>query len=80
MEGLEEISVEDKGQLIELITYGHALRRVAQTYTNDNSSRSHTVVFINLIKKNGKRSKLSLIDLAGSEKVSRTGAKGETLE
>lgn len=37
-------------------------------------------MFINLVKKNGKRSKLSLIDLAGSEKVGRTGATGETLE
>ena len=66
VEGLLEVSVEDKNQLIDLITYGHGLRKVAHTYTNDHSSRSHTVVFINLVKKNGKRSKLSLIDLAGS--------------
>ena len=72
--------MDNKNQLIDLITYGHALRKVAQTYTNDYSSRSHTVVFIYLVKKNGKRSKLSLIDLAGSEKVGRTGATGETLE
>lgn len=71
-----EISVEDKTQLIDLITYGHGLRKVSQTYSNDYSSRSHTVVFINLVKKNGKRSKLSLIDLAGSEKVARSGATG----
>ena len=72
--------MEDKEQLIDLITFGHSLRKVAHTYTNDHSSRSHTVVFINILKKNGKKAKLSLIDLAGSEKVSKTGATGETLE
>lgn len=79
-----EISVDNEEQLIDLINFGHGLRKVAQTYHNDYSSRSHTMLFINhkKIGRDGhtKKSKLCLVDLAGSEKVSKTGAKGDTLE
>ena len=52
---------------------------------NDQSSRSHSVFLINLIQKNketGKTlsGKLFLVDLAGNERVSKTGAEGLVLE
>lgn len=48
---------------------------------NDNSSRSHAVVLLELTQKDtekggSKTGKLYLVDLAGSEKVSKTGAEG----
>jgi len=29
-----------------LIKFGHKARKIATTYNNDNSSRSHTILFI----------------------------------
>lgn len=79
-----EIGVDNEVQLIDLINFGHGLRKVAHTYHNDYSSRSHTMLILHhkRIDRDGKifKSKLCLIDLAGSEKVSKTGATGDTLE
>ena len=52
---------------------------------NAESSRSHSIFIItatcnNTANGTKKRGKLYLVDLAGSEKVSKTGAKGETLK
>jgi kinesin family protein 5 len=52
---------------------------------NDSSSRSHLIFLlaVNLFNKtdnSSKNSKLYLIDLAGSEKISKTGAQGKALE
>ena len=49
---------------------------------NEHSSRSHSIMTINLVGNNiqdagSVRSKLHLIDLAGSERVSKTDATGE---
>ena len=58
-------------------------RHVTRTKMNDESSRSHLVFAIMLHVENlqtGKvsKGKLSLIDLAGSERLSKTGAEGQT--
>lgn len=53
------------------------------TRLNDYSSRSHTIFQVEIIQKTGdeeKRGLLNLIDLAGSEKVSKSKVTGETLE
>jgi kinesin family protein 5 len=52
---------------------------------NEHSSRSHSVLLINVKQDNKKTKtklsgKLCLVDLAGSEKVSKTGATGAVLE
>jgi kinesin family protein 5 len=79
-----EISVQNEEELANIINLGHGLRRVAHTYHNDYSSRSHTMLFLHnrRVDRDGnvQRSKLCLVDLAGSEKVSKTGATGDTLE
>jgi kinesin family protein 5 len=60
-------------------------RVVGHTNMNAGSSRSHLIVMLSIFQndklvQNAKRSKLFLIDLAGSEKISKTGAQGERLE
>ena len=54
------------------------------TRMNEYSSRSHTIFMVEISQRfsNGaeKKGKLNLIDLAGSEKVSKSGASGESLE
>lgn len=58
---------------------GQKNRIVASTNMNANSSRSHMIFLLSLNQFNtvdsaSKTSKLFLIDLAGSEKISKTGA------
>ena len=62
-----------------------AQRRVSRkTSMNSLSSRSHLVVILKLHQKlingNTKDSQLNFVDLAGSEKVSKSEATGDTLK
>ena len=71
--------------MIPVHVVGCNRRRTASTGMNDQSSRSHAVVLIELTQKDTERGgsktgRLYMVDLAGSEKVSKTGADGETLE
>ena len=54
-------------------------RRVAKTKINENSSRSHTILTLRITYEEYE-CKLCLIDLAGSEKVSKSGVYGHSLE
>ena len=68
---------------MELIRFGYKDRKTASTFHNDCSSRSHTVLFVFRNHACGDkvyRNKLCFIDLAGSEKISRSGVSGQTLE
>ena len=63
---------------------GSQNRKVAFTGMNDKSSRSHSLFIIHLFQKNIKKdstktSKLYFVDLAGSEKVGKTGVMGQQL-
>lgn len=72
-----------------LINLGLENRAIAPTLMNSTSSRSHTVLTINIEQRlsgNGStsfaktlRSKLLMVDLAGSERVQRTSSKGTRL-
>ncbi len=62
---------------------GNENRTIASTQMNECSSRAHTVITIEFkrtetfeTKKVEKFSQINLIDLAGSEKVGKTGATG----
>ena len=83
LDGLQEILVENEDELLNLIKLGHKGRKIAATYNNDISSRSHTILFVyrNFICKDQEyRCKLCFIDLAGSEKIRKSGVQGQTLE
>lgn len=83
LEGLIEVTVENKEEILNLIKVGHRGRKIATTYNNDFSSRSHTILFVyrNFICEDKEyKCKLCFIDLAGSEKVRKSGVKGQHLE
>jgi len=80
-------TVTNPDEVMQVFEDGHANRSVAATVMNAESSRSHSVFNIYLAAQedmNGKlctvQSKLNLIDLAGSERQSKTKAEGQTLE
>ena len=68
---------------MELIRFGMKDRKVAMTHNNDCSSRSHTVIFVyrtGIVDGKEVRNKICFVDLAGSEKVRKSGVKGQNLE
>ena len=71
-------------ELMKVLEIGDQTRTVKATRMNEYSSRSHTLFTIDVVQRfpnsAEKRGKLNLIDLAGSEKISKSGAAGETLE
>jgi kinesin family protein 18/19 len=86
--GVTEQQVHNYQQVIDLIIQGNKQRKTESTMANAVSSRSHAVLQL-MIKKstrleNGKEmiteSKLSLIDLAGSERASATNNRGIRLQ
>jgi len=65
--------------------YGNNNKQIAATNMNRDSSRSHTILSVavtqsDTVKNVKKASKLYIVDLAGSEKVSKTQASGLQLE
>lgn len=85
VENLTTYKVDSAEELLQYLKKGNANRITAATNMNDTSSRSHSVLNISLEtedKLSGakRRSQLYLIDLAGSEKASKTGAEGIRLD
>ncbi|KAG2454753.1 hypothetical protein HYH02_000588 [Chlamydomonas schloesseri] len=83
--GLKLEEVKDMGEVTAMIDRGKSNRSTYATNMNEHSSRSHLVlsVYITAVsKQNGTtlKGKLHLIDLAGSERLSRTGAQGDRLK
>merc|ERR1712096_552680 len=84
VEGCEQCYVKDSSEVYKLMNIGTANKHMAETKMNATSSRSHCVFLMNLAQKElttetRKTSKLIMVDLAGSEKVKRTEASGQTL-
>eukprot|EP00736_Rhodelphis_marinus_P005465 Rmarinus@m.5842 len=78
-------SVSSSDDLKQLVRRGCDLRATASTNMNDRSSRSHLMLSVEIVGahvSNGLRTrgKLNLIDLAGSERVWKSGATGSTLK
>ena len=81
--GLSWVGVASRAQLCQLLFSANQARATTTTNKNDNSSRSHTVLQIEITSRSAggerKCGMLSLIDLAGSERVSASGVVGAQL-
>ncbi|EGC34994.1 hypothetical protein DICPUDRAFT_8673, partial [Dictyostelium purpureum] len=87
---LQRIRIDSVEAALDIIALGEANRKVGNTKLNNKSSRSHAVLVLRLTAKPrnvpkeenpAKRcSKLCIIDLAGSERASRTEAVGDRLK
>jgi len=85
IEGVTEMYVRDSQEVMDLMTVGAGNRTVSSTQMNAVSSRSHGVFMLKLTQQNvatgsKKIAKLKMVDLAGAEKVAKTGASGVLLE
>eukprot|EP01084_Bolivina_argentea_P109665 196008_1 len=85
IENVTEMYVRDAQEVMDLMTMGSRARTTGATAMNAASPRSHGVFMLKLSQTNTKSgtkkvSKLMMIDLAGSEKVSKTGATGMLLK
>ena len=84
VDGLTEVPVMGAADVIDCVSCGNASRMVGSTLMNAQSSRSHALLMVNLQQQlpdgSTKVSRLNIADLAGSEKVGKTAASGETLE
>jgi len=90
VKGLRQLQVRSVEEAMQLVRYGAKHRQVAETLINAVSSRSHCVVNITLVPKEGSDtnpndfsqvySKLAIVDLAGSERALKTRATGERLK
>ncbi|KAG6476092.1 hypothetical protein ZIOFF_065328 [Zingiber officinale] len=83
--GLVEAPVTNMNEAWEVLQTGSKARAVGSTNANEHSSRSHCIHCVmikgeNLVNGECTRSKLWLIDLAGSERVAKTDAQGERLK
>jgi len=90
VKGLRELQVRSAEEARQVLRYGAKHRQVAETMSNDVSSRSHSVFNIKLVPNRGSdtdptdvsqvHSKLAIVDLAGSERALKTRATGERLK
>ncbi|KAL3674289.1 hypothetical protein V7S43_000244 [Phytophthora oleae] len=89
VEGLSIRSVTSYADIAEEMLAGEKLRTVASTLMNPVSSRSHAVFTITVTQTtfdpisrcaNDKTSKISMIDLAGSERANVSGTSGDRLK
>ncbi|UKK00825.2 kinesin [Theileria orientalis] len=76
VKGLTKVKMESYEDFLRLFEIGSRNRRVFSTNANRSSSRSHAIMQV----QTSKNSKLTLIDLAGSERMKITENKGERLK
>eukprot|EP01063_Lacrimia_lanifica_P012977 TRINITY_DN19662_c0_g1_i1.p1 TRINITY_DN19662_c0_g1~~TRINITY_DN19662_c0_g1_i1.p1 ORF type:complete len:755 (+),score=287.58 TRINITY_DN19662_c0_g1_i1:142-2406(+) len=86
IDGVVESPVATLEEAVALIMSGMEQKQIASTGSNETSSRSHTIVTVNVIQVNHVKGdartvgRLNLVDLAGSERVDKTRAEGDRLE
>lgn len=69
IKNLENRPIQSYEEALEIISASEKRRKVSKTEFNERSSRSHTILRIEISNK-GRKSLFNLIDLAGSEKAS----------
>lgn len=74
VEGAREVQANSVNALLTTMRTGLARRQVAATLCNSTSSRSHVIVILGLGE-----GRLTLVDLAGLERVKRSGVEGSML-
>ncbi|KAL5781898.1 hypothetical protein ACOSP7_006927 [Xanthoceras sorbifolium] len=87
VENLTEYNVTTVNDVVKLLLQGSANRKMAATYMNSESSRSHSV-FTCIIESQWEKdsmthfrfARLNLVDLAGSERQKSSGAEGDRLK
>jgi len=85
VDGAVRENATDASELLSLFARGSQFRTTASTDMNADSSRSHLIASIVTTltnKRTGRkvRGKLTLVDLAGCERVSKSGATGQQLK
>ncbi|KAL1495625.1 hypothetical protein AB1Y20_016492 [Prymnesium parvum] len=81
--GCDVRQVSSVAQCLKLIDAANLNRATAATAMNDQSSRSHSVLVLDVTTKVGAkmlRGKLHLVDLAGSERVKKSEVTGQAFE
>lgn len=83
--GLTQVPVQTLDEVLDLIQIGNKYRSTHATDMNEHSSRSHSILSVQLTSQNLVTSAVShgkvfLVDLAGSERLSKTGAEGLRLK
>ncbi|EDQ90372.1 uncharacterized protein MONBRDRAFT_24755 [Monosiga brevicollis MX1] len=86
IDGLREVQVASIEEALRVFTFGRHNRRVASTRLNKDSSRSHSIFTLKVIRlpnvaepHYASISRLSIVDLAGSERTSNTQAGGKRI-
>ena len=85
VDNLSEKYVQDENDVMKIMKLGMDNRSVTATKSNQQSSRSHCVLTINIKGTNKLANltymgKLHLIDLAGSERVDKSGVTGQAMK
>ena len=80
-----EVYVGSEEEMQEVFQIGTENRTVGNTKMNAKSSRSHSLFIVTIFQRDcktdsTKAGKLYFVDLAGSEKISKTGVEGQLLE
>lgn len=87
--GLKELRVRTRDEALAIFRAGQRARQVFGTLANRESSRSHGIFTIKVVRiHNGdpthpdsaQVSRLSIVDLAGSERTKNTGTTGDRLK
>lgn len=82
LRGCEEILTDDIDHISSIIKQASLKRRTGETNCNAGSSRSHSVIILNVLvesKSEKRHGTLCLIDLAGSERLKESKAENERL-